>query len=160
MIIQGTATAGEYHTSQLAAKFTPFFCCAEPSEKVLPESQCGFRKERSTIDTTFVPRLVQVKCREQYRDLFTVFVSHSKAFDTVGRKFLWKVLGKIGCPPKLITVIRAFHQEFTMFLQLVRRKTPSVLLPCSGFSVFNLFVSAVLHIFHGNPKGGNRILVC
>ena len=72
------------------------------SEKVLPESQCGFRKERSTTDMTFVLRLIQEKCREQHRDLFAVFVDLSKAFDTVDRELLWQVLVKFGCPQSLL----------------------------------------------------------
>ena len=80
------------------------------SENVLPESQCGFRRERSTTDMTFVLRLIQEKCREQHRDLFMVFVDLSKAFDTVDRELLWRVLAKFGCPSKFISTVKAFHQ--------------------------------------------------
>ena len=136
------------------------------SEKVLPESQCGFRKERSTTDMTFVLRLIQEKCREQHRDLFAVFVDLSKAFDTVDRELLWEVLGKFGCPTKFIGVIRAFHQEMNacvsaagetsdFFGVLVGVKQGCVLAPV----LFNLFVSAVLHVFHGSPGGENGIPV-
>ena len=62
------------------------------------------RKERSTTDMTFVLRLLQEKCREQHRDLLAVFVDLSKAFDTVDRELLWKILGKFGCPAKFVGV--------------------------------------------------------
>ncbi len=35
------------------------------AERVYPESQCGFRSERSTIDMTFSVRQLQEKCHEQ-----------------------------------------------------------------------------------------------
>ena len=43
---------------------------------VLPESQCGFRRGRSTIDMIFVARLLQEKCCEQSRDLYLAFIVH------------------------------------------------------------------------------------
>ena len=39
------------------------------SEKNLPESQCGFRSNRSTIDMVFTIRQIQEKCREQNMNL-------------------------------------------------------------------------------------------
>ena len=56
---------------------------------VLPESQCGFRRGRSTTDMTFVARQLQEKCREQHQDLYLAFVDLTKAFDTVNRDLLW-----------------------------------------------------------------------
>ena len=32
-----------------------------------------------------------------------------KAFDTVCRKGLWEIMAKFGCPAKLITMVRQFH---------------------------------------------------
>ena len=59
---------------------------------VLPESQCGFRRGRSTIDMIFVARQLQEKCREQHQDLYLAFVDLTKAFDTVNRDLLWNIL--------------------------------------------------------------------
>jgi len=39
------------------------------AEVILPESQCGFLRGRSTIEMVFVARLLQEKCREQHRPL-------------------------------------------------------------------------------------------
>ena len=50
---------------------------------VLPESLCGFRRRRSTIDMTFVARQLHEKCHKQHQDLYMAFVDLTKAFDTV-----------------------------------------------------------------------------
>ena len=50
---------------------------------LIPESQCGFRKDRGTIDMIFTAR--QEKCQEQNVDLYMTFVNLTKAFDTVSR---------------------------------------------------------------------------
>ena len=75
----------------------------------LPESQCGFRKGRGTADMIFAARQLQEKCQEQNRDLYTTFVDLTKAFDTVSREGLWKIMAKFGCPGKFITMVRQFH---------------------------------------------------
>ena len=79
------------------------------AERVLPESQCGFRSKRSTIDMISAIRLLQEKCREQKQPLFAAFVDLTKAFDLVSRSGLFEVLKKIGCPPSLLSLIMSFH---------------------------------------------------
>ena len=76
---------------------------------LLPESQCGFRKDRGTIDMVFAARQLQEKCQEQNSDLYSTFVDLTKAFDTVSREGLWRIMAKYGCPSKFITIIRQFH---------------------------------------------------
>ena len=73
------------------------------AEHIYPESQCGFRAERSTIDMILSLRQLQQKCREQHMPLYIAFIDLTKAFDIVSRNGLFKVLPKIGCPPKLLT---------------------------------------------------------
>ena len=68
------------------------------TETILPESQCGFRKDRGTTDMIFVARQLLEKSREQNQDLFIAFVDLAKAFDTINREMLWKVMVKCGCP--------------------------------------------------------------
>ena len=80
------------------------------SDKVLSESQCGFRAGRGTSDMIFVARQLQEKCREQNRPLYAAFIDLTKAFDTVNREGLWRLLKKFGCPKKFISIIRQFHE--------------------------------------------------
>ena len=77
---------------------------------ILPESQCGFRAGRSTMDMIFTTRQLQETCREQQRELYAVFVDLTKAFDSVDRNALWEILLKIGCPTDFVTIIRSFHE--------------------------------------------------
>ena len=77
--------------------------------EVVPETQCGFRSNRSTVDMIFCLRQLQEKCIEQDRPLYIVFVDFTKAFDTVGRTGLWQLLGKYGCPEKFTTMIESRH---------------------------------------------------
>ena len=52
---------------------------------LIPESQCGFRKDKGTIDMIFTARQLQEKFQEQNVDLYMTFVDLTKAFDTVSR---------------------------------------------------------------------------
>ena len=78
---------------------------------VYPESQCGFRAGRSTVDMIFSLRQLQEKCREQQQPLFLAFVDLTKAFDLVSRSGLFHILQKIGCPPKLLAIMTSFHKD-------------------------------------------------
>ncbi len=53
------------------------------SQDVLPESQCGFRPGRSTVDMNFATCQLQEKCREQNVGLDSNFVHLTMAFDMV-----------------------------------------------------------------------------
>ena len=75
----------------------------------LPESQCGFRKERGTIDMIFAARQLQEKCQEQNTDLYSTYIDLTKAFDTVSREGLWRIMAKYGCPRKFVAIIRQLH---------------------------------------------------
>ena len=50
---------------------------------LIPESQCGFRKDRGTIDMIFTAKQLQQKWQEQNKD----FIDLTKGFDTVVTDF-------------------------------------------------------------------------
>ena len=62
-----------------------------------------------TIDMIFTARQLQEKCQEQNVDLYMTFVDRTKAFDTVSREGLWKIMAKFDRPDKFIAMVRQFH---------------------------------------------------
>ena len=57
----------------------------------------------------FTARRLQKKYPEQNVDLYLIFVDLTKAFDTVRREGLWKIMANFGCLAKFIAVERQFH---------------------------------------------------
>ena len=58
----------------------------------------------------FVLRQIQEKCREQNMGLYTTFLVLTKAFATVSRNGLWKILARPGCPLKCLIILRQLHE--------------------------------------------------
>ena len=56
-------------------------------------------------------------CQEQNVDLYMTFVDLTKAFDTVSRDGLWKIMAKFGCPLRFIAMVRQFHDDMQARVQ-------------------------------------------
>ena len=65
----------------------------------------------SIVGKVYALRQLQEKCREQQMPLYIVFIDLTKAFDLVSRDGLFKALCKIGCPPRLHSLIVSFHSN-------------------------------------------------
>nr|VZI13062.1 unnamed protein product [Spirometra erinaceieuropaei] len=76
---------------------------------LLPESQCGFRRHRGTTDMIFAARQLQDMCQEMRTHPYSTFVDLTKAFDTVNREGLWKIMQKFGCPERFTQMVRQLH---------------------------------------------------
>ena len=95
-------------------------CLTTHLEKgLLLESQCDFQVGWGTVDMIFTARQLQEKCQEQRCDLYTTFVDLTKAFDTVSRDGLWKILAKYGCPKKFISIVWHFYDGMRAHVQNV-----------------------------------------
>ena len=64
---------------------------------------------RSTVDMLFVVRRLQEVARRRRIPLYMCFVDLQKAYDSVDRELLWKVLARAGVPEEMIAVLRQFH---------------------------------------------------
>ena len=77
------SAVGKLFAKILLNRLTPL------AEEVLPESQCGFRPSRGTIDMIFALRQIHEKCREQRVPLYLTFIDLTKALDSIHRDTLW-----------------------------------------------------------------------
>ena len=76
---------------------------------ILPKEQCGFRPQCSTTDMMLVEHRLQKLERTSNTSLEICVVDLAKAYDSVDRVLLWELLARIGVLPRMIKVIRMFH---------------------------------------------------
>ncbi|BHF85346.1 hypothetical protein SprV_1002850900 [Sparganum proliferum] len=76
---------------------------------LLSNSQCGFGSYRGTMDRIFAARQLQEKCLEMRNHLYSNFVDLPKAFDTVNREGLWRIMQKFSCPEQFIEMGRQLY---------------------------------------------------
>ena len=86
-------------------------------EKILPEEQCGFRPQLSTLGMMFVVRRLQELARKDI-PLYVCFIDLIEAHDSVDRTFLWDVLARFGVPPRMLAVIRQFDDGMQACVRL------------------------------------------
>ena len=122
-------------------------------ESLLPESQCGFRPTRGTTDMIFAARQLQEKSQEHHQPLYMAFFDLTKAFDSIDRQTLWKILRTIGCPEKFVSLVQGMHDE--MSASVLVCGTPTAKFPVStgvkqgcvmAPTLFNLFLSVLMKI--------------
>ena len=88
------------------------------ADDLLPESQCGFRKVRSCTDMIFTIRQLVEKSWEDTTKSFFTFIDLKKAYDSITRVAMWRVLKKLGVPEKTVQLINSFHQEIKAQIHL------------------------------------------
>ena len=87
-------------------------------ENILPEEQRGFRPQRSTVDMMFVVRRLQELARKKDTPLNLSFNDLTKAYAFVDRTLLCDVLARFGVAPRMLAVIRQFHDGMQACVRL------------------------------------------
>ncbi|VDO74779.1 unnamed protein product [Schistosoma margrebowiei] len=72
----------------------------------LRDQQGGFRKDRSCTDQIETLRIIVEQSIEWNSTLYIIFIDYEKAFDSVDRRTLWKLLRHYGVPEKIVNIIR------------------------------------------------------
>ena len=75
-------------------------------EGKLRDEQAGFRKERSCCNQIATLRIMMEQILVWNTRRYMVFVDFEKAFDSVDRNVLWKILRHYGAPEKIFKAIR------------------------------------------------------
>ena len=77
----------------------------------LREEQTGFRKGRGCTDQIFTLRNIIEQSIEWNMSLFINFIDFKKAFDSIHRNTLWKLMGSYGIPNKIINLVKCFYNN-------------------------------------------------
>ena len=88
---------------------SPSYHYQQLAKDVQPESQCGFKAQKSTTDILSAVRQLQEKFREQKQPFYLAFVGLTKGFGLVNQKPIFTVLAKAGCPSTLHALIQSFY---------------------------------------------------
>jgi len=79
--------------------------------ETLRPNQAGFRPGRSCTDQTATLRIILEQVNEWNSPLFVNFIDYQKAFDSLDRKTLWKIMKHYGIPEKLINLVKAMYKN-------------------------------------------------
>ena len=86
-------------------------------DPILLGAQSGFRPGRSAVEQICTLRAVIDGCKTRQRTVSIVFVDFRKAFDSVSRSAIAKVLQLYGVPPQLVNAIMDLYCDTTAFVQ-------------------------------------------
>ena len=82
-------------------------------DEALRDEQAGFRKDRSCIDHIATLRIIVEQTIECSSPLYLLFVDFEKAFDSLDREAMWRILRHYGIPNKIINMLKVQYQGFT-----------------------------------------------
>ena len=82
-------------------------------DEALRDEQAGFRKDRSCIDQIATLRIIVEQTIEWSSPLYLLFVDFEKAFNSLDREAMWRILRHYGIPNKIINMLKVQYQGFT-----------------------------------------------
>ena len=77
----------------------------------LGDQQAIFRRNRSCADQIASLRIIIEQSLEWNSPLYINFIDYEKAFDSVDRQTLWKLLRHYGVPVKIVSLIQCIYQD-------------------------------------------------
>ena len=84
----------------LTKRFIPY------AKEIIGDLQCGFRRNRSTNDHIFCIRQMLEQKWEYNEEVHQLFIDFNKAYDSVRRDVLYRIVIEFGIPRKLVRLIK------------------------------------------------------
>ena len=102
-----TSIFGKVFTSIITSRLQSW---AE-NNNLIVEEQAGFRREYSTVDNMFILKGIIERYLNRKKKLYTIFVDFKKAFDTVDRKALRKILEMYGMNGRMLHLLKGMYSS-------------------------------------------------
>ena len=83
----------------------------------LQKEQAGFRHNRSCIDQINTLRVIIEQSVKFQSPLYMLFVDYQRAFDSLGRAWIWDELKARGLPSKLLNIIKEGYEDKYMIVK-------------------------------------------
>jgi hypothetical protein len=74
--------------------------------EIIGDHQCGFCRNRSTMDQIFYIRQILQKKWECNGTVHQLFIEFKKAYGSIKREVLYNILVEFGIPKKLVRLIK------------------------------------------------------
>lgn len=133
--------------------------------KLLPESQSGFRRKRNCTDNIFsLIASVQLQLRLGKRKSYGIFVDYKGAFDLIPHNLLWIKLARIGVSSRMIRFLKNLYNKALIQVKLDKELTKGVrviegVLQGDSLSplLFLLYISDIENFFRSRDLKGLNI---
>ena len=127
--------------------------------QILPDTQNGFRKKRSTIDSIFILNHCVQSALKNGNHLYTCFVDFKAAFDTVNRCKLFRRMRNLNFPEYLVTAIEDIYKKTTYTIGNTNFCTDMGLRQGCPISplLFAIYISDIDKVLNNWQSGGVRI---
>jgi hypothetical protein len=99
----------------LLARLNPY------ADEIIGDHQCGFRRKRSTTDQIFYIQQILEEKREYNVTVHQLFIDFRKAYDSVRKEVLYKILTEFGIPRKLVGLIKNVFKrnlQYSAYMQI------------------------------------------
>jgi len=87
------------------------------------DGQCECLFGKGCTDATFAVKSAIQTLHEHNQQVYVLFVDLIKAFDSVNRELLWKILAVYGVPEKTIEVLKKLHTNVTYQFKVGKKLT-------------------------------------
>ena len=98
-----TSLATKIYNKMILNRLTPYL------DPILRKNQNGFRKGRTTIAQILSLRRIIEEMKNHNKEVTLCFVDFKKAFDSINREVMFKILPLYGIPEQIISAIKALY---------------------------------------------------
>ena len=115
-------------------------------DSLLRSSQNGFRPGRSTTSHLLALRRIIEELQNHKKEAVITFIDFKKAFDSIDRKKMLKILSSYGIPPELVAAIKVMYENTSAL----------VITPEGNTDVFKIDTG----VLQGDPLAPFLFIVC